>query len=393
MVGEIISRMKRLVLQPYGPQWKELRRVMHILLTGSSADSYQPLEDLESKQAMWEMLQQPQNWHLHTIRFAASCKSLSIRSSQTLIQHSSVIIAMIYGLRLKGQSELFQRVSDAQDEFLRNNVPGTWLVDDYPQLQKLPLWLQWWRPYGDRLYKFTRDAFKGYYDLMVENTEKGTQKECFATKFYKETDSKKGGAFDFDQKLFTTGGLIEAGSDTTKNQLNMLVAAMAADPNTWVAKARAELDEVCGKGDDVRLPTFDDCDKLPYIQAVIKETLRWRPNVNPTGFPHALIRDDEYEDYRFPAGTVVTINNWAISLNPKEYDNPTRFDPDRFLNDDLWNPTKGHYGYGAGRRTCAGFKVAQNSMFVFFSRFIYCFDVLEDPVSLPGINLDRTRKC
>ncbi len=300
--------------------------------------------------------------------------------SSWILTYVPVTIGMIYGIRQKGHSELFQKVSDAQDEFLRNNVPGTWLVDDYPQLQKLPGFLQWWRPYGDKVYRTTRDAFKGYYELMVENTEKGIQKDCFATKFYKETDSKKGGGFDFDQKLFTTGGLIEAGSDTTKNQLNMLVAAMAADPNTWIAKARAELDSVCGANAE-RLPTFDDWDDLPYIQAIMKETLRWRPNVNPTGFPHALIRDDEYEGYRFPAGTVVTINNWAISLNPNEYDNPTEFNPDRFMNEDLWNPTKGHYGYGAGRRTCAGFKVAQNSMFIFFSRFIYCFDVYEDPVS------------
>lgn len=74
MVGEIISRMKRLVLQPYGTEWKNLRRVMHILLTGSSADSYRPLEDLESKQAMWEILHRPEEWHLSTIRFAASCE-------------------------------------------------------------------------------------------------------------------------------------------------------------------------------------------------------------------------------------------------------------------------------------------------------------------------------
>ncbi|KAI1611807.1 cytochrome P450 [Exophiala viscosa] len=361
MVGEIISRMKRLVLQPYGTEWKNLRRVMHILLTGSSADSYRPLEDLESKQAMWELLHNPEEWHLSTIRYAAS-----------------FTIGMVYGVRQKGHSDLFQKVSDAQDEFLRNNVPGTWLVDDYPQLQKLPRYLHWWRSYGDKLFEITRDAFRGYYDLMVENTKKGTQKDCFATKFYAETESKKGGDFDFDQKLFTTGGLIEAGSDTTKNQLNMLVAAMAADPNTWVKKARTELDSVCGTNAE-RLPTFDDWDKLPYIQAIMKESMRWRPNVNPTGFPHALIRDDEYEGYVLPAGTVVTINNWAISLNPEEYENPTKFNPDRFLNDDLWNPTKGHYGYGAGRRTCAGFKVAQNSMFIFFSRFIYCFDVLEDP--------------
>ncbi|KAK5328815.1 hypothetical protein LTR93_002600 [Exophiala xenobiotica] len=360
MVGEIMSRMKRLVLQPYSPEWRELRKVMHILLTGRSADSYRVLEDMESRQAMYEILQNPDEWYLHTIRFAAS-----------------FTIGMVYGVRQEGRSDLFQKVSDAQDEFLRNNVPGTWLVDDYPQLRHLPKLLQWWRPYGEKVYQFTRDAFNGYYDMMQDNIAKGIQAECFATKFYQESDAQGGPEFDFDQKLFTTGGLIEAGSDTTKNQLNMLIAALASDPNTWVAKARRELDAVCGANAE-RLPTFDDIPNLPYIQAIIKETMRWRPNVNPTGFPHALIRDDEYEGYRFPAGTVVTINNWAISLNPKEYTNPGKFDPDRFMNGDLWNPTKGHYGYGAGRRTCAGVKVAQNSMFIFFSRLIYCFDVEED---------------
>lgn len=73
MVGEIISQMKRLVLQPYGQEWRELRKVMHGLLTGRSADSYRPMEELESRQAMWEMLHDPERWYLHTIRFAASC--------------------------------------------------------------------------------------------------------------------------------------------------------------------------------------------------------------------------------------------------------------------------------------------------------------------------------
>jgi cytochrome P450 len=253
---------------------------------------------------------------------------------------------MVYGERQTGQSELFNRVSNAQDEFLRNNVPGMWLVDGYPQLRHLPVWLQWWRPYGEKLYQQTVGAFRGYYDLMREKQQKGTQKDCFATKFYEEADEKYP-QFDFDQRLFTCGGIIEAGSDTTKNQLNMFIAAWAADPGEWVAKARKELDEICGPNAE-RLPTFDDWDRLPFMQAIIKETLRWRPNVNPTGFPHALTQDDEYEGYHFPAGTVVTINNWALALDPKEYEDPHRFKPERFLNVDLYNPLKGHYGYGAG---------------------------------------------
>jgi cytochrome P450 len=257
---------------------------------------------------------------------------------------------MVYGIRQQGQSELFDAVSNAQDEFLRNNTPGMWLIDGYPQLGNLPKFLQWWRPYGEKVYNQTRDAFRAYYDLMLDNIAKGVQKDCFATKFYSEADSKYP-QFDFDQRLFTTGGIVEAGSDTSKNQLNMLFAAMAKNDDDWVAKARNELDQVCGNNAE-RLPQFSDWEHLPYLQAIIKETMRWRPNVSPTGFPHALMQDDEYEGYKFPAGTVFTINNWALSLSSKEYEEPEKFKPERFMNKDLFNPLKGHYGYGAGNVSC-----------------------------------------
>jgi hypothetical protein len=41
------------------------------------------------------------------------------------------------------------------DLFIGNQIPGKWIVDGYPQLAKLPKWLQWWRPYGEECYKET----------------------------------------------------------------------------------------------------------------------------------------------------------------------------------------------------------------------------------------------
>jgi cytochrome P450 len=51
-----------------------------------------------------------------------------------------------------------------------------------------------------------------------------------------------------------------------------------------------------------------------------------------------LTKDDEYEGYKFPAGTIFTWSAWAIALDPKEYQQPERFWPESFLNDDLNNP-------------------------------------------------------
>jgi cytochrome P450 len=71
-------------------------------------------------------------------------------------------------------------------------------------------------------------------------------------------------------------------------------------------KAQAELDKVVGRG---KLPTFADYGHLPYIRALVKETLRWKP-VAPLGVSHRLIQDDTYEGYHIPKGTIVISNIW-----------------------------------------------------------------------------------
>lgn len=65
--------------------------------------------------------------------------------------------------------------------------------------------------------------------------------------------------------------------------------------------AQAELDRVVGHS---RFPTFDDLDNMPYIQAVLLETLRWMP-VGPFGIPHASVTEDTYMGYYIPKGTML----------------------------------------------------------------------------------------
>lgn len=76
--------------------------------------------------------------------------------------------------------------------------------------------------------------------------------------------------FAFDN-LF--GEMVEAGADTTANQVLTLIMALAKHPEVQ-RKAQAEIDRVCGPDSP---PTFEDFDKLPYINCIVKEGLRWRP--------------------------------------------------------------------------------------------------------------------
>ncbi len=72
------------------------------------------------------------------------------------------------------------------------------------------------------------------------------------------------------------------------------------------AKAQAELDAVVGPS---RLPEYSDQGSLPYINALVKELLRWR-SVVPTCVPHRSIEDDEYNGYLIPKGSIVIPNIW-----------------------------------------------------------------------------------
>ncbi len=62
------------------------------------------------------------------------------------------------------------------------------------------------------------------------------------------------------------------------------------------AKAHEEIDRVVGRH---RLPNFGDRDSLPYVNAIVKEVLRWYP-VSPLGLPHRLTQDDWYNGYFLP---------------------------------------------------------------------------------------------
>jgi cytochrome P450 len=148
------------------------------------------------------------------------------------------------------------------------------------------------------------------------------------------------------------------------------VLAMLAYPETQ-ARAHAELDGVVGR---TRLPTFADYPHLPYIRAMVKELLRWRP-ITPITAPHRTTEDDWYEGMFIPKGTTCLPNIWHMNHDPEIFgENAEDFDPTRFLDayesgdiaPGLTDLTKkdGHFSYGFGKRHCVGRHMANNSLFI-----------------------------
>ena len=75
----------------------------------------------------------------------------------------------------------------------------------------------------------------------------------------------------------------------------------------------------------------DDLEKMKYLKAVIKETLRVHPPV-PLLVPRLSTQDASTNEYEIQARTAVTINSWAIHRDPAFWDEPDNFNPERFLN-------------------------------------------------------------
>jgi len=116
---------------------------------------------------------------------------------------------------------------------------------------------------------------------------------------------------------------------------------------------------------------------LPYINAVVKESLRWHL-VLPLGVPHMATNDDEYDGYYIPKGTVVIGNGWSILHNPKVFDNPMKFQPERYLKDgqlnpDVRDPESAAFGYG--RRMCPGRHLSDNSLYSIVSCLLAVYDI------------------
>jgi len=142
--------------------------------------------------------------------------------------------------------------------------------------------------------------------------------------------------------------------------------AMLAYPETQ-SRAQAELDAVVGRA---RPPSFADYPNLPYVRAMVKEALRWRP-VAPLAGPHRCTKDDWYEGTFIPEGTICLPNLWYMNRDPEIFgENAAQFDPARHLDvngDIAHGPSdtkEEHISYGFGRRKCVGQHVANNSLFI-----------------------------
>ncbi|KAG2008747.1 O-methylsterigmatocystin oxidoreductase [Coprinopsis cinerea AmutBmut pab1-1] len=183
------------------------------------------------------------------------------------------------------------------------------------------------------------------------------------------------------------GQAFGAGSDPTTSAGYVLLFCLATNPEVQ-RKAQHEIDSLTlgttlnntsDGSSDSKLLSIDDLDRLPYVQAIIKEIGRWHTTV-PFALPHMTTADDVYNGYFIPAKTMILPNTWAVMHDPDRFSEPESFRPERYLSEDgkkidtsVLDPASGIFGYG--RRICPGRNLANDIISLLTLNLLAYFDV------------------
>lgn len=171
--------------------------------------------------------------------------------------------------------------------------------------------------------------------------------------------------------FFPKQDMFAAGTDTTYITSEWAMGELARNPNV-IEKLQHEINGIAGGK-----PMVDENDlrEMHYLKAVLKEVLRLHPPA-PLLLPRESIDDCQIGGYEIPKKTRVIINSWAIARDPKIWDMPNEFIPERFLNNSI--DFKGQdfelIPFGSGRRICPGMGFAVNNIELLLANLIHRFE-------------------
>ncbi|CAN1827636.1 Cytochrome P450 81Q32 [Linum perenne] len=164
--------------------------------------------------------------------------------------------------------------------------------------------------------------------------------------------------------------MLLAGTDTAAATLEWAMCNLLNHPH-MINKARYEIERQIGQDQIPRLLEESDLPKLHYLQDIISETHRLHPSA-PLLLPHNSSRDLTLAGYHIPENTMLIVNAWAIHRDPRVWDDPTSFKPERFEScNDHRNKL---ILFGMGRRACPGAGLAKRVIGLSLGSLIQCFD-------------------
>ncbi|XP_052175861.1 cytochrome P450 76A1-like [Diospyros lotus] len=373
-----------LSLAPYGPYWRLLRRICttEMLVARRINETVAVRQKCVADMLTWIEAEAmngdaaARGVHVGRFVFLAAFNTLgNLMLSRDLVDPQSEVA-----------SEFFQAMIGLMEGHNRPNI-----ADLFP-------WLRWLDPQGlrkkmDSELEKTLKIASGYVKERLKEREAGagTSDEKKRKDFLDVLLDYEGNGKDEPAKIPVENlsifilEIFLAGSETTSSAIEWAMTELLCHPEALM-KAQSELHAVVGANGKMEESHIE---KLPYLQAIVKETMRLHPPI-PLLIPRKAVQDADFLGYRIPKDTQVFVNAWAIGRDSECWEEATVFRPDRFLDSKVDYKGQNYelLPFGAGRRMCAGVPLAHRMLQLVLGSLLHEFDwELEDGVS--GESMDR----
>jgi len=310
-----------------GDLWRRQRRLMAPFFTPTAVTDYLPVvvADGEALIERWE-------------RLSTSSEAVEI-IDEMMLATASIILRSMFSMESDAQMLEIKDAVETMIQFVatREMFPFS-----------TPLWLP--TPANSR-YRQARQIVHTYIEGLIAQRRSIAESEWpddLLSKLMLVQDEETGQTMPDDLLRDECITIFFAGHETTARTLTFLWYALAQNPEV-ARKLHEEIDGIVGR----RTPTLDDLKQLEYTLRVIKETLRLYPPA-PI-YVRDTITDDEVGGRPIPAGARMMLFPYATHRHPEFWEEPERFDPDRWLPErEAARHAYAYHPFAAGQRICIG---------------------------------------
>ncbi|KAI3759022.1 hypothetical protein L6452_06595 [Arctium lappa] len=356
---------------PYGPYWREMRKMSSVeLLSSGRLEQYKHIRVFELEKSIRNMYE---IW-----REKGKGKLLVDMKKWFGELDMNVMLRMVAGKRLSGatnseEEKEMNRCRQVMVEFF--HYLGLFVVGDALPFVR-------WLDLGGHEKAMKRvakdiDCMMGkWLDEHRRKTDSGGDKD-FMDVMISAVNTTQGLAdHDADAIIKSTClDILASGADTITVTLTWTLSLLLNNPHA-LQKAQEEIDKHVGNGRQV---DDSDINKLVYLQAIVKETLRLYPAA-PLAAPRQFSKDCTLSGYNVPKGTWLLVNIWKLQHDPEIWSDPYEFRPERFLDETHMHvDVKGRnfelIPFGAGRRYCPGIGLALQILHIVLATLLQNFDI------------------
>uniref|UniRef100_A0A0G7ZP13 Cytochrome P450 CYP736B6 n=1 Tax=Picea glauca TaxID=3330 RepID=A0A0G7ZP13_PICGL len=350
--------MSDVIFSPYGPYWRQMRRLcVSQLLNPKRLDYFRFIRE-EEVSAMIQVI-------------VNSDDSRPLNISQTVSSLATAIICRMAFSRKYSDQDLRDFSSMVKESFL---LFGTFNIADY-----IP-YLHWMDLQGLNRRLRNNHKAQDYFlekviDEHVAHNDPNVPKDLVDVLLAEAADKDAEFQLSRDNIKAVLFDMLLGGSDTAPPIIEWAMSEVLKNPLV-LTKLQHELEHVVGFG---RIVCETDLPRLVYLQAVVKETLRLYPQ-GAFLFRHLSSEPCNVLGYEIPQNTRVLVNVWAIGRNPESWEDAGSFKPERFMEevdsevDANGDQNLGWLSFGAGRRRCPGQQLGTLMAEFAVAQLLHCFN-------------------